>query len=77
MNGTIPAVITGPKLKAIRALKGWSQARLAEAAGVSAVTIATFESGRSDLRAGTIVKLCDALGVRVTYHVDGTDISGP
>lgn len=77
MNGTMPAVITGPKLKAIRALKGWSQSRLAEAAGVSPVTIATFESGKSDLRSATIVKLCDALGVQVVYHVDGTTLSGP
>jgi transcriptional regulator with XRE-family HTH domain len=54
-----------------------SQAQLAEAAGVSPVTIATFESGKSDLRAGTILKLCQALGVTVTYTVNGTTIGGP
>lgn len=70
-------MITGPKLKAIRALKGMSQADLAHAAEVSPVTIATFEAGKSDLRASTILKLCRALGVTITYKVDGTEITGP
>jgi transcriptional regulator with XRE-family HTH domain len=70
-------MITGPKLKAIRALKGMSQADLAHVAGVSPVTIATFEAGKSDLRSSTILKLCRALGVTITYKVDGTEISGP
>lgn len=26
---------------------------------------------------GTIIKLCEALGVQVRYIVDGTEISGP
>lgn len=77
MNGTMPAVITGPKLKAIRALRGMTQAELAHAAGVSPVTIATFEAGHSELRTGTIIKLCEALGVQVRYVIDGTEITGP
>ena len=77
MTDTMAAVLTGPKLKAIRALRGMTQAELAHAAGVSPVTVATFESGRSDLRAATVIKLCEALGVTVTYKVDGTEISGP
>lgn len=32
---------------------------------------------RRDLRADTIRKLCEALGVQVRYIVDGTEISGP
>ena len=77
MNGTMPAMLTGPKLKAIRALKGMTQADLAHRAGVSPVTVATFESGKSDLRASTVLKLCEALGVQVVYRVDGTEITGP
>lgn len=77
MTGTIPAVLTGPKLKAIRALRGMTQIELAIAAGVSPVTVATFESGKSDLRAATVIKLCEALGVQVRYIVAGTEISGP
>lgn len=38
---------------------------------------ATFEAGKSDMRASTIAKLCEALGVTVTYKIDGTEISGP
>lgn len=70
-------MLTGPKLKALRALKGMTQADLAHAANVSPVTVATFESGKSDLKASTVMKLCEALGVTVVYRVDGTEISGP
>ena len=77
MNGTIPPMLTCQKLKAIHALKGMTQADLAHAAGVSPVTVATFESGKSDLRASTVLKLCEAMNVQVTYSVDGTVISGP
>ena len=77
MSDTISAVLTGKTLKAIRALRGMTQAELAHKAGVSPVTVATFESGRSDLRASTVIKLIDALGVTITYRVDGTEISGP
>lgn len=71
------AMLTGPKLKAIRALRGMTQARLAELSGVSPTAIAEYEKDRRDLRTDTVRKLCEALGVTVTYHVDGTDISGP
>jgi transcriptional regulator with XRE-family HTH domain len=71
------AMLTGNKLKAIRALRGVTQAELAEKAGVSMSSVAEYELGKRDLRADTIRKLCEALGVTVTYHVDGTNISGP
>lgn len=71
------AMLTGNKLKAIRALRGVTQADLARQAGVSPTAIAEYETGKRDLRAETVRKLCDALGVQVTYTVDGTVISGP
>lgn len=71
------AMLTGQKLKAIRALRGVTQAQLAEASGVSPTAIAEYERGKRDLRADTIRKLCEALQVTVTYQVDGTTISGP
>lgn len=72
------SMLTGNKLKAIRAMKGLTQMELAARAGVSPVSIATFESGRSDIKASTIVKLCDALGITITYRLeDGTEITGP
>jgi transcriptional regulator with XRE-family HTH domain len=70
-------MITGPKLRAIRALRGISQAKLAEDAGVAINAICEFEAGKRDIRASTVAKLCEALGVQVTYTVDGTTISGP
>lgn len=41
------------------------------------MSIANFESGKSDMRASTIEKLCEALDVSITYHVGDTEISGP
>lgn len=70
-------MLTGLKLKAIRALRGMTQAELAQASGVSPTAIAEYETGKRDLRSDTIRKLCDALNVQVTYTVDGTTISGP
>lgn len=71
------SMLTGAKLRAIRALRNFSQAELAARAGVSPTAIAEYEQGKRDLRAATIRKLCDALGVQVKYIVDGTEISGP
>lgn len=71
------SMLTGAKLRAIRALRNMTQAALAEKAGVSANAIAEYEQDKRDLRADTIRKLCDALGVQVKYIVDGTEISGP
>lgn len=70
-------MITGQKLRAIRAIRKITQADLAAAAGISPTAIAEFEMGKRELRTGTVEKLCAALGVEVTYHIDGTDISGP
>lgn len=70
-------VLTPAKLRAIRSLRAMTQAELAAQSGVSQVAIATFETGKSDMRASNIVKLCEALGVKVTYTVDGSEISGP
>lgn len=71
------SMLTGNKLKAIRALRGVTQAELAQSSGVSPTAIAEYETGKRDLRADTIRKLCEALGVQVRYIVDGTEISGP
>ena len=71
------SMLTGQKLRAIRALRGMTQAQLAERANVSPTAVAEYETGKRDLRAETIRKLCEALGVTVTYRVDGTAISGP
>lgn len=70
-------ILTGNKLKAIRALRGMTQAELATAANLSVTAIREYELGKRDLRADSIRKLCEALEVQVTYSVDGMVISGP
>lgn len=70
-------MLTGSKLRAIRALRGITQADLAAKAGISQTAIAEYEKDKRDLRAVTIRKLCDALGVQVIYKIDGTEITGP
>lgn len=64
-------------LRAIRSLRGITQRDLADRAGISPVSLATFEAGKSDMRASTIVKLCEALDVSIVYKIDGTEITGP
>jgi transcriptional regulator with XRE-family HTH domain len=70
-------MLTGSKLRAIRALTGMTQADLAAKSGVSPTAIAEYERDKRDLRADTIRKLCEALGVSVTYKIGDTEITGP
>lgn len=70
-------MITGKRLKLIRGAAQLSQAELSEAAGVPVNAIAEFETGKRDIRAKTIEKLCRAMNVAVTYEIDGIKISGP
>ena len=70
-------MLTGSKLRAIRALRGITQADLAAKAGISQTAVAEFERNKRDLRTSTVVKLCEALGVQVAYKIDGTEITGP
>lgn len=69
-------ILTGKRLKAIRALRGMTQAELATAANLSVTAIREYELGKRDLRADSIRKLCEALEVQVIYTVDGIVING-
>jgi transcriptional regulator with XRE-family HTH domain len=70
-------MLTGNKLRAIRALRSLSQSQLSLISGVSAASIADFENGKRDLRAKTILRLCEAMKVQIKYVIDGTELSGP
>jgi transcriptional regulator with XRE-family HTH domain len=70
-------MLTAEKLRMIRAMRGLTQAELAERAGVAVTAIAGAEQGKRELRADTIRKLCNALGVQVVYRIDGTEVTGP
>lgn len=50
------------RLAVIRRYRGFSQERLAKAAGVSPSTIALYELARSNPNASTLTTLCDTLG---------------
>ncbi len=63
------ALVAG--LKAARASLGWSQAQLAQVAGVAKVTIARMESGMMSPRLRTITALLAAMerhGIRLTLN---------
>lgn len=53
------------RLKQLREGKGWSQARLAEAAGVTREYIARLETGKHDPPLSRVEKLANALGVSI------------
>lgn len=73
----MPNMLTGPTLRALRNLRGLSQADLAKKSGIAANAIANFETGKRDIRIATATKLLRALGVSVTYAIDGMTLSGP
>ena len=50
-----------------RELRGWSQAELARRAGTSQQNIQRWESGERELKVPSLIKLCDALGVSMSY----------
>lgn len=63
----------GENLKSFRRKKGWSQQKLAEAAGLSYVTITKIEQGRAKKPTiQSMVKLADALGVTLDELVGRT-----
>jgi len=51
------------EVRGFRARRGWTQAQLADRAGVSATLIYELERGRANPTLGTLVKIAAALGV--------------
>ena len=58
------------KLAVARKLKGFSQGQLAEAAGVSRVTVARLERGKYSPNMKTLARIANALGVPVTELIE-------
>jgi DNA-binding XRE family transcriptional regulator len=50
-------VITSGQIKAARALLGWTQVQLAEAAGIGEISVKNIERGVTDARASTLTKI--------------------
>lgn len=60
------------QLRARRRAAGLTQAALADRSGAGRVTIARLEAGADqDFRLGTLVRLCDALGLELAAIVPG------
>lgn len=68
-------MFTGKELRAFRAIRGITQADLAARAGISQTAVAEFERDKRDLRSKTVTKICEALGVTVTYKIDGLEVN--
>jgi transcriptional regulator with XRE-family HTH domain len=60
-----------PRLKEVRELHGWSQAKLAEVSDVSRDSISNYETGQREAWPATAKKLADAL------HVEIADLREP
>lgn len=72
-------VITAGQMKAARALLGWDQRRLAEAAGVSLPTVQRMEASGGNVRGNvdTLVKVVEALTqAGVTLIAEGETSDG-
>jgi transcriptional regulator with XRE-family HTH domain len=54
-----------PRLKEVRELHGWSQAKLAEQSDVSRDSISNYETGQREAWPATAKKLADTLGVEI------------
>ena len=58
-----------PRLKEVRELHGWSQAKLAEESDVSRDSISNYETGHREAWPSTAKKLADTLGVEIAELV--------
>ena len=54
-------------LRAERARLGWTQAKTAEAAGISVSSLKAYESGKRDIPFTVAVKLADVYAVSLDY----------
>lgn len=65
----------GQRIKQARAAAGFSQRRLAQQAGVSAMAISKYERDQLKPSSDVLLRLSQALGVRVEYFFRQTDVS--
>ena len=57
--------IVGARIAAVRRARGWSQERLAEAAGIETSYVARIEAGTRRATLDKVVALADALGIPI------------
>ena len=66
--GLSSAARLGAALRQARKELGWNQAELSDRSGVSRPQISAVESGRTDPRASTLLKLLNALDCNLAIH---------
>lgn len=59
--------LTGKRIAAARAAKGWNRNRLARAAGMSWGNLVRYEEGENEPSAGKLLRLAEALGVSADW----------
>ncbi|MDZ5448920.1 helix-turn-helix transcriptional regulator [Labrys sp. ZIDIC5] len=68
----VAAMITPAQIRAARALLGWKQVQLAEASGVSEISIKNIERGATDAKASTLASIQEAFrGAGVVFLEPG------
>lgn len=68
-GGLKMSFFTSEKLRAIRSIKGISQAELAKRSGVAVSVIANFEIGRRGLNMASFEKMLKAMDVTIVLKV--------
>jgi len=67
-------MITPAQIRAARALIGWKQTELAEAANVSEMSIKNIERGSTDPRVSTLEAIRTALEAAGVEFINGTGV---
>ncbi len=68
----IDYIAIGNRIKEIRTMKGWTQAKLAEKSGVEPSNISHIERAATKLSLPTLVNIANALGVTLDEIVYGS-----
>jgi transcriptional regulator with XRE-family HTH domain len=63
-------VSVADRMKAAREERGWSQAELAEAAGLPPAAVSRYESGKYEPSVASLRKLLDALGCSADWLLE-------
>lgn len=71
MSEGVPPTM-GRRVAACREQKGWTQKRLAEAAGISVTFLSEVENDRRSIGSDGLLALADALGASIDYLLKGT-----
>lgn len=66
-------MLTGGQIRAARGLIGWTQRQLANASGVSEISIKNIEGGKTDAKASTLTAIRDAFEAAGVVFLDAGD----